>query len=117
MIGTAQALVYLLLYVVVFVLSVYALVDAARRPARAYAAGGKRTKQFWVWVLAAATAVAFVALPPPVGLGFLSFLALGSAVAAGVYLADVRPAIRPYSGGSGSRGPRSGGSGGPYGGW
>ncbi len=114
MIGSIQAFVYFLLYAVVFVLSVYALVDAARRPARAYASAGKRTKQFWVWVLVAATAVAFVALPWPVGFGFLSFLALGSAVAAGVYLADVRPAIRPYSGGSG-RGGRPGG--GPYGGW
>ncbi len=116
MIGTIQVYVYLLLYGVIFVLSVVALVDAARRPPRAFESAGKRTKQFWVWLLVAATAVAFVALPPPVGYGFLSFLAFGSAVAAGVYLADVRPAVRPYSGGSGGgRGGRPGG--GPYGGW
>lgn len=114
MIGTAQVIVYLLLYAVVFGLAVFALVDAARRPARAFPAAGKRTKPFWVGVLAAATAVAFVAIPPPVGFGRLSFLALGSAVAAGVYLADVRPAVRPYSGGSPGAG-RAGG--GPYGGW
>lgn len=116
MIGTLQALVYFLLYAVVFALSGYALIDAARRPASAFTSAGKRTKQFWVWLLVAATAVAFVALPWPLGGGYLSFLALGSAVAAGVYLADVRPAVRPYSGGSGgSRGGRPGG--GPYGGW
>lgn len=108
MIAWAQTLVYLALYLAVFVLSVYALVDAARRPARAFAVAGKRTKQFWTVLLGVATAVAFVALPWPLGIGALSFLALGSAVAAGVYLADVRPAVKPYSGGR---------SGGPYGGW
>ena len=111
MIAGLQLLVYFALYAVVFVLAVYALVDAARRPARAFAVAGKRTKQFWVWLLAAATAVAFVALPWPVGIGQLSFLALGSAVAAGVYLADVRPAVRGTSGGGRGR------SSGPYGGW
>lgn len=112
MIRTLQVLVYFALYAAVFVITVYALVDALRRPARAFASGGKRTKQFWATLLGVATAVAFVAIPPPVGFGFLGFLALGSAVAAGVYLADVRPAIKPYSGGSGP-----GRSGGPRGGW
>jgi len=111
-IRTLQALIYFALYAAVFLVTVYALVDALRRPARAFVSGGKRTKQFWTVLLGVATAVAFVALPWPVGFGFLSFLALGSAVAAGVYLADVRPAIRPYSGGGGQ-----GRSGGPYGGW
>lgn len=106
MIRTLQLLIYFALYAAVFVLTVYALVDALRRPARAFVSGGKRTKQFWTVLLGVATAVAFVAVPPPIGIGALSFLALGSAVASGVYLADVRPAIRPYSGGSG----RSGGS-------
>lgn len=112
MIRTLQALVYLALYAAVFVVTVYALVDALRRPAQAFVSGGKRTKQFWTVLLGVATAVAFVAIPPPIGIGLLSFLALGSAVAAGVYLADVRPAIRPYSGGSGRGRP-----GGPRGGW
>lgn len=114
MIRTLQALIYFALYAAVFVVTVYALVDALRRPARAFTSGGKRTKQFWATLLGVATAVAFVAVPWPLGFGMLSFLALGSAVAAGVYLADVRPAIKPYSGGSG---PGAGRSGGPYGGW
>ncbi|GEN81015.1 DUF2516 family protein [Actinotalea fermentans] len=109
MIRDLQLLVYFALYAVVFAVTVYALVDALRRPAAAFVSGGKRTKQFWTILLGAATAVAFVAIPWPVGFGMLSFLALGSAVAAGVYLADVRPAIKPYSGGSGrSRGTRGG---------
>lgn len=112
MIRTLQALIYFALYAAVFAVAVYALIDALRRPARAFVSGGKRTKQFWTVLLGVATAVAFVALPWPVGFGALSFLALGSAVAGGVYLADVRPAIKPYSGGSGSGRP-----GGSYGGW
>lgn len=113
MIRALQILIYFALYAAAFGMTVYALIDALRRPARAFVNGGKRTKQFWTVLLGVATAVAFVAVPPPVGIGALSFLALGSAVAAGVYLADVRPAIKPYSGGGGQG--RSGG--GPYGGW
>ncbi len=112
MFRTLQALVYFALYAAVFAVTVYALIDALRRPARAFVSGGKRTKQFWTVLLGIATAVAFVAIPWPIGFGMLSFLALGSAVAGGVYLADVRPAIKPYSGGGGS-----GRSGGPSRGW
>lgn len=109
MIALVQTYVFFALYLVVFVASVVALIDAARRPARAFTAAGKRTRGFWLTVLGLATAVAFVAIPYPVGIGALSFLALGSAVAAIVYLGDVRPAVARYSG----RG-RPGGSGGGW---
>ena len=113
MIVAAQTLVFFLLYFTVFVLAVWALVDAAIRPTAAYLSGGKRTKGFWLAVTGVSTAVAFVAIPRPFGLGLMSFLALGAAVGAIVYLVDVRPAIRPYSGRGG--GPRGGS--GPRGGW
>lgn len=107
---SAQLLIFLLLYLLVFGTCVVALVDLVRRPAAAFVSGGKRTKTFWAVLLAVATAVAFVAIPPPVGIGQLRFLALGSAVAAIVYLVDVKPAIAPYSGrGRGPRGPSRGG--------
>ncbi len=115
MIAAAQTLVYLALYLVIFVLSVWALLDAASRPAAAFTSAGKRTKNFWLALTGAATAVAFVALPWPLGIGALSFLAIGAAIAAGVYLADVRPAVRPYSGGG--RGGRGRGAGPSRGGW
>lgn len=102
----AQAIVFLLLYLLVFVLCVVALIDLLRRPAPAFVNAGKRTKGFWGAILGVATAVAFVALPPfdaPLG-----FLVLIAAVAASVYLVDVRPAVAPYSG-RGGRGPRGGG--------
>nr|WP_210737431.1 DUF2516 family protein [Cellulomonas hominis] len=104
---------------VILVLAVWALVDALRRPASAFTTAGKRTKQVWTIVLAFATVVAFLAVPPPLGFAFLPlFLALLSAVAAIVYLVDVRPAIAPYSGRRGG-GRGSGGSGGgpSRGGW
>lgn len=102
MLYNAQILIFLVLYLLVFVTCVVAVVDLVRRPAQAFTSAGKRTKGFWGAVLGVATAVAFVAIPPPIGIGALSFLALGSAVAAMVYLVDVRPAITPYSG---RRGP------------
>jgi hypothetical protein len=118
-IGYAQSFVFFALYFAVFVLSVWALIDLLTRPAGAFVSGGKRTKNFWLALTGAGTAIAFVAIPPPpplfgflaylgIGLGALSFLALGSAVAAIVYLVDVRPAIRPYSGPRGGRGGRGG---------
>jgi hypothetical protein len=114
-IAKLQVLVYAGFFLVIFGLTVWALVDALTRPTRAFVSGGKRTKRFWGFVLGAACAVAFVALPWPIGIGALSFLALLSAVAAIVYLVDVRPAVSPYSG---RRGPRGGGgSGSSRGGW
>ena len=106
MIVTAQILIFLTLYLIVFVLCIVALVDLLRRRAPAFPAAGKRTKAFWGAVLGVATAVAFVALPYPLGIGELQFLALGSAVAATVYLVDVKPALGPHRRGGG-RGPAS----------
>ncbi|GAA3815727.1 DUF2516 family protein [Cellulomonas soli] len=107
MIANLQILMFLAFYLVIFGLSLWALVDLATRPSRAFVDGGKRTKQFWGLILGPAAAIAFMAIPAPLGLGFLSFLALGSAVASIVYLVDVRPAIAPYSRKKGPRGPSS----------
>lgn len=103
----AQGLVLLVLGALAFVMQVFALVDAGRHRADAFVAAGKRTKQFWVIVLAAATAIGFVSLLNP-----LNIFGLLAVVAAGIYLADVRPALRQVSG-------RGGGSQhmGPYGPW
>jgi Protein of unknown function (DUF2516) len=104
-----QSLVYLALFVIVLGLSVWGLIDAAIRPKQAFASAGKRTKTFWTLVLAGATAVAFVAVPYPIGIGQLGFLALIAAVAAIVYLVDVRPAVQRFSGRGGSGGRGRGG--------
>jgi hypothetical protein len=87
--------VYLALFLLVFAATAYALIDAVRRTSGAFVAAGKRTKQFWLIVLGVGLAVAYVAIPSPIGLGALRFLALGSAVASIVYIVDVKPALGP----------------------
>jgi hypothetical protein len=110
-IATAQVWLFLLFYVAIFAVAAWALVDCLRRPARAFPAAGKRTKNLWTLILAVATVVAFIALPIPGGYGLGSsvfgFLSLIAAVAALVYLVDVRPAVAPYSRRRGPRGPSS----------
>ncbi|WP_129338877.1 DUF2516 family protein [Cellulomonas endophytica] len=109
MVATIQYYIFLLLGLVVLGMAVWGLVDLLRRPAAAFVSAGKLTKTKWGLILGAATLLSFATL----GAGGLPFLALLSAVAAGVYLADVKPAIEPYSR-RGGRGPSGGG---PYGGW
>ena len=73
---------------------VVALIDALRHSAPAYVAAGKQTKPIWLGILAVATAVGFVVMGNVLSLpGIIAF------VAAGVYLADVRPALRSVTGG------------------
>ncbi len=96
-------LITLVLGVIAFCVEVYALVDAIRQRNDAFPAAGKLTKPIWLGILGVATAVGVISLLTPFGL--ISLIAF---VAAGVYLADVRPALRQISGG---------GSNGPYGRW
>ena len=103
---TIQGLLTLTLWVLAFGLVVFAVVDAARARADAFPAAGKLTKPIWLGILALATALMIISFPSP-----LSIFAVLSIVAAGVYVADVRPAVRGSSGGRGGYG------GGPYGGW
>ncbi|WP_159810830.1 DUF2516 family protein [Cellulomonas citrea] len=112
MIVTLQVLLFLLFYAAIVALCVWALVDCLRRPTGAFVSAGKRTKGLWTGVLAASAVVSFIAVPIPggysLGGGTFQFLALLAAVAAVVYLVDVRPAVQPYSRRKGPRGPRSG---------
>ena len=102
-----QVLLYLLFYLAIFALCVWAVVDLLRRPPAAFTSAGKRTKGFWGAILGVSTAVAFMAIPAPIGLNFLPFLGLLAAVGAIVYLVDVRPAVAPYTRRRGPRGPSS----------
>ncbi|TPG14087.1 DUF2516 family protein [Pedococcus bigeumensis] len=106
--GSAQGIVILLLSLAAFAAEVFALVDAVRHRPDAFVAAGKRTKQFWSIILGVAVLLGFVS----VGRSLLFSIGLIAVVAAGIYLADVRPALRQVSG-------RGGGSQhmGPYGPW
>jgi len=66
----------------------WAFVDAATRPAAAFVAAGKQTKQIWLAILGVSLALVLI------GAGFLGFFGFLIAVAAIIYLVDVRPAVR-----------------------
>lgn len=104
--GTTVTGLQLLLWYALLLLTLgvegFALLDVLRRKPELFPAAGKRTKNFWLALTGIALAVSIVTLSP---LGFLSIIGF---VAAAIYLADVRPALRQVSGG---------GSSGPYGGW
>jgi hypothetical protein len=108
--GTLQYLILISLALLAFGLEVFALVDALRTRQDAFVAAGKQTKKLWLIILGLATAFGFLALPP-FGMPVYQILPLAGVVAAAVYLADVRPAVRQIRGGGGGR------NAGPYGPW
>jgi len=73
---------FLVIFFAMILVKLFALIDAASRPAGLFTYHDKKTKQFWLIVLGLALLSTF--------LGFLSIVGL---VAALVYLVDVRPAI------------------------
>lgn len=103
--GSVQSWIILLLSAAALAVEVYALVDCLRRRPDAFTAAGKRTKNFWLLVTGVAVLLGFVALQ---SLGLLGIIAI---IAAGVYLADVKPALDQVMG-RGDRGRQ-----GPYGPW
>ncbi|WP_165498471.1 DUF2516 family protein [Streptomonospora litoralis] len=88
-----------LIYVAIFVTSLFGLVDAIRTPGQAFPAMDKQTKKLWVGLLAVATFVSFSAVFTSTR--FLVFIAL---IAALIYLLDVRPAVRGIGRDQGPRG-------------
>ncbi len=91
-----------------FVLELFAFVDAAIRPTRAFVAADKQTKQFWLVLIGLGSLVTLWFGP----LGLFG-LGLVGVVAASVYLLDVRPALRSIGGGGRNDGQHMG----PYGPW
>ncbi|HEX4654377.1 MAG TPA: DUF2516 family protein [Mycobacteriales bacterium] len=73
---------FLVINVVLALIKLFALIDAATRPAGAFTYADKKTKQFWLIVLGLALVSTFV--------GFFTLIGL---VAALVYILDVRPAL------------------------
>jgi Protein of unknown function (DUF2516) len=110
-IGSLQVVIFVVFYVAIFGLCLWALIDLLARPSSAFPQAGKRTKGFWGAIVGVATAVSFSVIPIPGVPHLPSFLALLAAVGGIVYLVDVKPAVAPYSRRRGPRGPsgRSGG--------
>lgn len=82
--GTAELAIALVL----FASKAFAFVDAATRPASAFGVADKQSKQFWLIVLGLFLAWNMLRWQP------IDILNLVGTVAAFVYLADVRPALR-----------------------
>jgi hypothetical protein len=96
-VATIQAWIFLILALGMFVLEAWAFIAAVRAPSGAYVSAGKKTKAFWGALTGIAALVGFLSLPiGGGGLSALGLLSLAAVVVAGVFLADVRPAIRPY---------------------
>jgi hypothetical protein len=102
-----QSLLQLAIGVGVLAMMVWALVDCLRTRPDAFVAAGKRTKGFWLALTGVATVIGFIFVMSPFNL--FNLLAI---VAAGVYHADVRPALRAVQG-RGGQGTHMG----PYGPW
>jgi hypothetical protein len=104
--------VFFILALVALGLELWALLDCVRHKANAFEATGKRTKTFWLALTGGAALVGVISLFSSGGglFGTLGLFGLAAVVAASVYLADVRPAVKD-AGRGGSR------STGPYGPW
>ena len=95
--GDVQGWIIFALSGAALLVEIYALVDCVRRRPDAFTAAGKRTKNVWLLVTGVAVLVGIVALQ---SLGLLAIVAI---IAAGVYLADVKPALDQVMGRGGGR--------------
>jgi hypothetical protein len=83
-----QSWLLLAIFLVLLAVKIFALVDAIGRPAAAYVSAGKLTKPAWLLILGLAL---MVHLLDRSAIGILSLI---GTVAAFVYLADARPALK-----------------------
>ena len=104
-IANVQNLVYLLLGLASLGLTGFALVDVLRRKGTLFPQVGRLSKGAWLGILGFAFGIAIVSLATPATVGIFNLIGV---VAAGVYLADVRPKLNSIGGGRGSQS-------GPYG--
>lgn len=100
-----QSLLATVIGVAVFAMMVWALIDCVRTREDAFPAAGKRTKSFWLVLTGVAAAVGFIFMFSP-----FNIFNIAAIVAAGIYHADVKPAVKSVRGGQGSQM-------GPYGPW
>jgi asparagine N-glycosylation enzyme membrane subunit Stt3 len=89
---TIQSQFMLVLTIVLFVLQAWTFVDALTRRPDSFVAADKLTKPGWLIILGLALVAHAIFWNP------LTFLNLVGAVAAIVYMVDVRPALRAVTG-------------------
>ena len=93
--GPVQGFVLLILGIGSLLLTGFAAFDVLRRKGTLFPHVGRLTKPVWLGILAAAFLISIVSLGSPLALGILNVVGV---VAAGVYLAEVRPKLRQIDG-------------------
>ena len=101
-VGQVQSLVLLILGVGALGLTGFAAFDVLRRKAPLFPHVGRLTKPVWMGILIAAFLISILFFGSPGTVGILNVLGV---VAAGVYLAEVRPKLRQIDGGGRNSGP------------
>ncbi|WP_446666306.1 DUF2516 family protein [Flexivirga sp. B27] len=101
-----QQSVAIVLGVALFAMQLFALVDCVRHRSDAFTAAGKLSKPAWLAITAVACIIGFLSLLSP-----LNIFEIAAVVGAGVYLADVRPALQQVTGRARDN------NNGPYGRW
>lgn len=95
MIAFVQQWIFLVLALVLLAVEVWAFANAVRYRPDAYVAASKRTKGFWSLLTGLSLLLGFLSIPGPIGLGIGGMLfMIGGIVIAGIFLADVLPALR-----------------------
>jgi hypothetical protein len=86
-------LFFAVLLLAAFAIELWAFIDVIRRPAAAFLAAGKQTKQIWLIIsgVAAVLGLAFAFYG-----GITNILAVVAFVAAAIYHVDVRPKVKEY---------------------
>ncbi|MCW2837337.1 MAG: hypothetical protein JWQ15_1451 [Marmoricola sp.] len=82
-----ESMILLVASFALLAVKIWAFVDALSRPAEAYVAAGKLTKQAWLLILGLTVASSLVWGSP------LSIFSIVGTVAAFVYLLDAKPAL------------------------
>ncbi|GII34665.1 DUF2516 family protein [Planotetraspora mira] len=100
-------LIFWLISIAAFIMSAWALIHAIRIPTKAFPAAGKQTKPLWLVILGFATLFTFAAAVnyQNMGVGLPGIFTIAAVIAAGIYLADVKPAVNGYRRGGGNQGP------------
>ena len=94
---TPLSWLFFALAVAAFIVEVWALIDALRRPPGAFVAVGKQTKPLWLIILGVAVVIGLTVSPTASPL--ISILPIAAFVAAAIYLTDVRPKVRDSAAG------------------
>jgi hypothetical protein len=94
--GPVQSFVLLILGIGSLLLTGFAAFDALRRKGSLFPHVGRLTKPAWLGILAAAFLISIVSFGYSSTLGFLNVLGV---IAAGIYLAEIRPKLRQIDGG------------------